>query len=604
MRLAAVLTVGVVVFAAGAAGAADAPAPRHGIAMHGEPAYGPDFEHFAYVNPDAPQGGTLRRGATGTFDTVNPYTVKGQAARGADLPFATLMVKSADEPFSEYGYLAETIRVPEDRSWVEFTLRADARFHDGEPVTASDVVFSLRTLKAKGHPFYRMYYKNVEKVKALDERTVRFTFTEGTNRELPLIVGQMPVLPEHAFRDRDFKKTTLEPIPGAGPYRIKKLEQGRYIVYEKVDDWWGADLPVTRGRFNFGTLRWDYYRDSTVALEAFKAHEYDLRRENQAKKWATAYDTAAAEAGRLVTAEIPHKRPTGMQGFVFNLRRPMFRDRRVRRALTHAFNFAWTNETLFHGQYTRTESYFSNSDLAARGLPDGRELEILKQYKGDLPPAVFNERFDPPEGDADGHDREDLRQALKLLKEAGYAFRDGALVNKETGAPFSFDILLNAAAGAAWERITLPFVKNLKRLGIDAEVRTVEASQYANRVDNFEFDMIVQVFPQSRSPGNEQRSFWHSKAARTKGSRNVAGIRSDVVDDLVSRVITAESRAGLVAASRALDRVLLWGYYVIPHWHITYDRIAYWNKFGRPDDPPEAGAQILNWWVKADKRDG
>ncbi len=586
-----------------AAAGAGEPQPRHALAVFGEPRYGPGFEHFDYVNPDAPQGGTMRRGRAGSFDTVNPFTLKGEAPYGAELPFATLMTRSADEPYTVYAYLAKSITVPDNRAWAEFTLRKDARFHDGEPVTAADVAFSLRTLKAKGKPYYRQNYRDVKKVEALDGHTVRFTFADDHNRELPLVVAEMPVLPEHAFKDRAFKTTTLEPIPGAGPYRISDLSQGRYIVYDKVADWWGDDLPVTRGRFNVGTLRWAFFRDSTVTLEAFKAHEFDVRRENQAKKWATAYDTAAVEEGRLIKAKIPHERPSGMQGFVFNVRRPIFQDRTVRRALAYAFNFQWTNQKLFYGQYTRTESYFANSALAATGLPEGRELEILKPYKDALPPEVFNKVYDPPEGRASGHDRKNLRKALELLREAGYEVRDGTLVNRETGAPFSFNILLNAASAGAWERITLPFTKNLKRLGIDATIRTVEASTYKKRRDNFDFDMVAAIFPQPEVPGNEQRGYWHSAAAATKGSRNIIGVQSDVVDALVERVISAGSREELVAACRALDRVLLWGHYVIPQWHLTYDRVAYWNRLGRPAEAPAKGVRIMNWWVKPEKRE-
>ena len=572
--------------------------PRHAIAMHGEPKYGPGFKNFDYVNPNAPKGGEVKLVAIGTFDNLNPYILKGVAAAGLGGLFETLLTNSDDEAFTEYGQIAESIEMPEDRSWVAFTLRKEARWHDGKPVTPEDVIFSLEILKTKGQPFFRFYFADVKKAEKTGPRTVRFTFSGGENRELPLIVGQMPVLPRHFWEGRQFDKTILEPPLGSGPYRIKAFEPGRSITYERVKDYWGAELPVIKGRHNFDIIRYDYYRDTTVALEAFKGGEYDFRQENVSKDWATAYDSPAVKANLIKKEEIRHQRPTGMQAFVFNIRMPLFRDPRVRRALAHAFDFEWTNKNLFFGQYTRTKSYFSNSELASTGLPGPDELEFLEPLRGKIPDEVFTKAYEPPAADGSGNIRGNLRKALRLLKDAGWVIEEGRLVNAETGAPFTFEILLNQPT---WERIALPFRRNLKRLGIDARVRTVDTAQYQKRTEDFDFDMIVDVFGQSLSPGNEQRDLWGSEAAGRPGSRNTIGIRSDAIDTLIDLVIAAPDRESLTARTRALDRVLLWGHYVIPHWHIQSFRVAYWDKFGRPAITPKYNLGFDTWWIDSGK---
>lgn len=570
----------------------------HAMAMHGEPKYGPDFKHFDYVNPDAPKGGTVTYAAIGTFDSLNPFILKGTAASGSSLPFETLLVSSQDEAFTMYGLIAETITVPENRSWVEFTLRPQARWHDGEPITVEDVIFSFRTLKEKGHPFFRAYYANVETAEKVGERKVRFTFGGGDNRELPLIIGQMPILPKHYWEGRDFAQTTLEPPLGSGPYRIERVDSGRSIALKRVEDYWGKDLPVNVGQNNFDRIRYEYYRDSTVALQALFAGGIDFRLENTAKLWATAYDVPPVRDGRIVKELIPNQLPTGMQGFAYNIRREIFKDPRVRRALAYAFDFEWTNETLFYGQYTRTESYFSNSELASRGLPTGEELEILERFRGRVPDEVFTQEYEAPSTAGPGGLRANLLQAVKLLEEAGWAVENGRRVNAETGRPFEFEILLD---NPDFERIVQPFVRNLARLGITARIRTVDTAQYRNRMDNFDFDMTVQVFGQSLSPGNEQRDFWSSEAAQIPGSRNVIGISDPVVDELIDLVISAPDRESLVARTRALDRVLLWGHYVIPHWHMQSFRVAYWNKFSRPEVSPPYGLPLNAWWIDREK---
>jgi len=567
----------------------------HAVAMHGVPKYGPGLAHFDYVNPDAPKGGQVRLSAIGTYDSLNPFTLKGVAAAGLGLTFQTLMISSDDEAFTEYGLIAERIEFPEDRSSVTFTLREAARWHDGTPITVADVIFSFETLKARGHPHYRLYYANVEAAEDLGNRRVRFHFSGGTNRELPLIMGQLPVIPQGAFTERDFEATTLTPVLGSGPYRVVDVEPGRSITYARVAGWWAADLAINRGRYNFDTLRFDYYRDGTVALEAFKAGEFDLRVENVAKMWATAYTGPAFDAGHAKREEIRHQRPTGMQAFAFNLRRPAFADRRVREALALAFDFEWTNANLFHGAYARTVSYFSNSDLASRGLPSAAELELLEPFRGEVPAEVFTEAFGPPATDGSGKDRGNLRRAAALLKEAGWHIEDGKRVHAEFDAPLRIEFLM---VSPTLQRIIMPYARNLERLGVGLDIRLVDPSQYQARLDAFDFDMVNVSFAQSLSPGNEQRDFWTIQAADTPGGRNLSGIRSPAIDALVDAVIAAPDRDGLIAASRALDRVLLWGHYVVPLYHNRSFRVAWWDMFGRPDtSPPYALGFVDTWWV-------
>jgi microcin C transport system substrate-binding protein len=571
----------------------EAPQPRHGASMYGELKYGPDFTHFDYTNPDAPKGGTVTLSAIGTFDNLNQFILKGNNAAGLGLLYDTLMASDLDEPFSEYSLIAKSITIPEDRSWVIFTLRPEARWQDGTPITVEDVIWTLETLKTKGHPFYRAYYANIVKAEKVGDHQVKMIFDGKMNRELPLIAGQMPILPKHYYEKVKFDKTTLTPPLGSGAYRIKRVDPGRTIVYERDPNYWGANLPVNRGRNNYDEVRYEYYRDANVALEAFKAGNFDIQIENNSKNWATAYTGPPFEKGLIVREEIPNQRGTGMQGFVFNTRRAIFKDPKVRAALAYAFDFQWTNKNLFYGQYQRTESYFSNSELASSGLPSPAELKLLEPYRDQLPREVFTKEYRAPS--TKGTDlRHNLRIAFGLLQEAGWEVQNGRLVNKQTGKPFTFEILL---VQPAFERICGPFVQNLKRLGIDARIRTVDTAQYQNRLDNFDFDMVVASWGESQSPGNEQRDYWGSQAADTPGSRNLAGIKSPVVDALIDKIIRAPTREDLVTATHALDRVLLWGHYVIPHWHITYDRVAYWNKFSRPKINPKYGIDLFAWWI-------
>jgi len=574
--------------------------PAHGLAMHGDLKYGPQSKHFDYVNPDAPKGGSVRLGASGTFDTFNSFIIKGNAATGLGLLYDNLMHGSADEAFTQYGQLAESVEVPKDRSWVAYTLRKEAKWHDGKPVTVEDVIWTFNTLMEKGTPFYRFYYGSVAEVIKTGERSVRFNFKPGENRELPLIVGQLTILPKHYWQGRDFTKTTLEPPIGSGPYKIEKFEPGRTITYKRVENWWGENLPINKGQYNFDQIRYDYYRDSTIALEAFKAGEFDYRAENSSKAWATAYNIPNVEQGLIKKEEISHNRSSGMQAFVFNTRRDVFKDREVRKALAYAFDFEWSNKNLFYGQYSRTRSYFDNSELAATGLPDKDELAILEPYRGRIPDEVFTTEYDPPSNDGSGKIRKNLRVATKVLKSAGWVIKDGRRVNEKTGQVLEFEVLLNSPL---FERVVLPFAKNLEKLGVKVKVRTVESSQYQRRIDTHDYDVIVGGAGQSLSPGNEQRSFWGSVAADTEGGRNTIGIKDPVIDELIEKIIAASDRKTLIASVRALDRVLQWGHYLIPHFHSKFDRIAYWNKFGRPKVTPIQGNQFLAWWVDPAKED-
>jgi len=570
----------------------------HALSMYGDLKYGPGFRHFDYVNPDAPKGGLVKLSAVGTFDSLNPFILKGVPAAGIGGVFETLSVASSDEPFSQYNLLAESVELPPDRSWVAYVLRPEARFHDGTPITAADVVWSFETLRAKGHPFYRAYYARVAKVEADGPRRARFSFAPGDNRELALIVGQLPVLSRAYWSTRAFDRTTLEPPLGSGPYRIESLEPGRSITYRRVPDYWGDRLPVNVGRNNFDVIRYDYYRDSTVALEAFKAGAYDFRQENSSKAWATGYRGPAVRDKLIRMELVDNEVPTGMQGFAFNTRRPIFRDRRVREALGHAFDFEWSNAHLFYGAYTRTRSYFSNSELAARGLPGPDELAVLAPFRGRVPEEVFTREYVPPVTDGSGFVRAGAVAALAKLREAGWVIRDQRLVDARTGAPMEFEILLHEAT---FERIALPFARTLERVGVTARVRTVDTAQYQYRLDHFDFDMTVALWPQSLSPGNEQRDLWSSEKADVPGSQNQPGIRDPAVDALIDLIVAAPDRPSLVARTRALDRVLLWGHYVIPHYHMQAFRLAFWDRFGRPAVNPPYALAFDAWWVDAAK---
>ncbi len=570
----------------------------HAITLYDEaPKYGPDFKHFDYVNPDAPVGGAFRIAPAqeASFDSFNPFIPRGNAVSTGSVE--TLMVGSEDEPFTNYGLIAETIEWPDDRSWVIFNLNPAAHWHDGSPITADDVIWTFNTLIEKGSPQYRFYYSSVDKVEKLGERRVRFNFNESNNRELPLIIGQLPVLPKDYWSKRDFTKTTLEPPLGSGPYRVALFEAGRYIEQSKVDDYWGKDHPTQVGFNNFEKIRTDFFRDVTAIRLALKSGRLDFRLENQAKAWALDYDVDVVKDGLLLKERIAHQAPQGMQGTILNTRRAIFSDVRVREAIGYAFDFEWTNHNLFFGQYTRSKSYFSNSPLAATGLPEGKELEILQAYRGQIPERVFTEVLSVPSTDGSGWARGNLRKAFALLEQAGWTVREQKLVNAQ-GDQFQFEILL---VTQGFERIMLPWIQNLRRLGMEVNVRLVDTAQYINRMRSFEFDALIASIGQSDNPGNEQRNYWTTVAAETEGSRNFSGIKSEVIDTLVEELIQSPDRETLTAYVKAIDRLLLFGFYVVPNWHLAADRILFWDKFGRPDIPLKNGVNYRRWWFDEGK---
>jgi microcin C transport system substrate-binding protein len=577
---------------------------KHGLSLFGELKYPEGFKQFDYVNAGAPKGGATRQMAFGTFDNLNMAVarVKGSVAAGLDLIYDTLLVSSLDEVATGYGLLAESVSSLPDFSAVTYRLRAQAKWHDGQPVTTDDVLFSFEQLKAND-PFYSAYYRHVTKVEKTGERDVTFTFDGPGNRELPQIVGELTVLPKHWWegtdksgQKRNIANTTLELPLGGGAYRIKEFVAGRSIVYQRVADYWGKDVNVNIGRDNFGELRYEYFRDATVAIEAFKADAIDWRTENSAKNWATAYkDVPAVKDKRIVLEEFPIKSSGGMQAFAFNLRRSKFSDPRVRRAFNFALNFEELNKQLFFGQYHRIASYFEGLELASSGLPEGAELEILNTVKDKVPPEVFTTAFSNPVSATSDDVRNNLREAIKLLREAGYEIRDQKLVDTKTGTPFTVEVLIDQPE---WERIVLPYKPSLARLGIDMSLRIVDDAQYENRMRQWDYDVIVASWGQGLSPGNEQRGYWGSQAADQPGSRNTAGIKNPAIDTLVDRLVFAKSRAELVVATKALDRVLLWNHYVVPQWTYGKVRSARWDRFGRPDTLPEYGSGGFPtvWW--------
>jgi microcin C transport system substrate-binding protein len=567
--------------------------PMTGFALFGHPALPSDFANFPYVNPNAPIGGEIVLGASGSFDSFNPFILRGRAAAESVRVYDTLLRESADEPSTGYAHLAASLEIAPDRMSVAYNLRPEAKFQDGVPVTAEDVAWTFNTLREKGRPNYRQYYAEIADVTVENPHRVVFHFKSTDSRELPLIVGEMPVLPKHWWATRDFTAPLQEAPMGSGPYRVDRYDMGRTTVLARVADYWAKDLPTARGLNNFGTIRTEYYRDSTVALEAFKSGQIDYRTENVSKNWATAYDFPAVQKGLVLKESFRHHLPTGMQTFAMNTRRPIFAERRVREAIAQVFDFEWMNKNLFFSLYTRTNSYFSNSDLASSGVPEGDELALLSQYRDKLPANLFTEPFKLPETDGSGNNREGLRRALGLLKDSGWEIKDRKLVNKD-GQQMSFEIL---SSDPTYERIETPYVQWLARLGIDAHVRTVDPAQYQHLTDDFDYDMTMSSFPESDFPGNEQRDFWTCQSAKAQGSSNITGVCDPVVDALVDKVIASPDKAQLITNTRALDRVLLWGWYGVPNWYYQYVNVAHWNRFGHPSQPVRSGNVFDAWWV-------
>ena len=572
-------------------------APEHAIAMLGAPKYAADFTHFDYVNPDAPRGGTLRLHALGSFDSLNPYIVRGKKAagihHGSGMYFETLATRARDEPFTLYGLIAQTIETPDDRSWVEFTLRPEAKFSDGTQITVADVIFSWEILKEKGLPNARATWSRIAEVTETGPRRVRFTFADDADRELPLLIaGFMPVLSADWWAIRNFDDTTLEPPLASGPFTVAEIDPGRSLTFRRNPDYWGRDLAVNAGRHNFETLRYDYFRDASVALEAFKAGDYDLRFEGDATRWATQYDFPAVRDGQVVRDVIETGVPSGLDALTFNLRKAKFSDIRVREALTLAFDFEWINKSLLHDGYARTASMFTGSDMAASGPPEGAELALLEPWRGKIPDAVFGPAYRPPATDGRGRPRANLKRAAALLDAAGWNVADGTRVDAN-GAPLQIEITIRRPSN---EKIALAFARNLERLGITATVRLVESAQFQGLIDTYDFDMVFGFWGVSLSPGNEQQNYWGAQTANLPGGRNWAGVADPAIDAMIDALGAAKTREALVAAARALDRILMWSHYVLPLYHDPGQRIAHWRHIARPTVIPVYGLQIETLW--------
>ena len=567
--------------------------PTYGLSLLGKLQLAPDFTHFPAANPDAPKGGNVTLAAIGSFDSLNPFIIRGSPAGSVARVWDTLLADNPDEPSAGYAHLAQWVDVAADGRSVTFVLRPEARFSDATPVLASDVVWSFNTLREKGRPFYRSYWADVADVQATGERTVVFHFKSGENRELPMILGQLPVMPEHWWRGRDFAAPLVDAPVGSGAYRVDQVSMGSSITFKRVPGWWAANLPTGRGLNNFDTIRYEYFRDPTVAFEAFKAGQVDFRSENSAKDWATRYDFPALAKGLVKKEALPQSLPTGMQAFAMNTRRGVFKDKRVRQAMDEVFDFQWMNKNLFYDTYARTESYFSNSEYASSGVPQGAELALLEPFRAELPPGLFTTPFVLPVTDGSGNNREGLRRALDLLKAAGWTVKDRKLVDA-SGQQMSFEILLG---DPAFERVGLPYTQWLGRLGIDAHIRTVDAAQFQKRMDDLDFDMAEQAVGESESLGNEQTEYWTCGAAKQPGTQNVSGICDPAVDALVADVVGAKTHEDLVTAAHALDRVLLWGWYMVPQWHLRELHVAYWNRFGHPAAPVRTGLFFASWWL-------
>ncbi len=570
------------------------------IALYGKSKYDKDFKAFDYVNPNAPQGGKIVLPAYGTFDNFNPYIFKGVAATFvAGLSFETLGTSPVDDPFTVYPLLAEKFDLPEDKSYVGFILNPNAKFSDNSPVTADDVVFSFNAIMEKGSPIYKMYYSDVDRVEKINDREVRFYFKDGTeNKELPMILAQFSIFSQKDWEGREFDKPTLRVPLGSGPYVVKDFQVNKYVELEKNPNYWGKNLPSQRGFNNFDTIRYDYYQDTTVTLQALFAGNIDAREEYIAKIWMTGYDNELIKSGKVKKENIEHNNPAVLQNFAYNVRRDKFKDRRVRKALDLAFNFEWANEKLFYNQYKRLFSYFTNTGMEATGLPEGKEKEILLKYADKLAPDIFTKPYELTVNSDIYDSRRNLKKAVALLKDAGYDFVDGKMTNLQTGEPLEIEILSNSANGATFTKVMLPFIENLRKIGVKAVFRNLEVNIFKNRLDNFDFDMAIVSYRVSQLPGNEQRDYWGSASADIKGSNNIIGIKNEVVDDLIKGLVAAQEKDDYVAYVKALDRVLLSENYMIFQWYSPYSRVAYWDKFGQPETDIKTGFQPFTWWIK------
>lgn len=566
----------------------------YGLSLYGDFKYPENFTHFQYANPNAPKGGVFKQASIGSFDSLNPFIVKGNAATGIAMIYDTLLKQSSDEPFSSYGLIAEKVKVADDFSSVSFLINENARFHDGKSIQASDVKFSFELLIEKGNPHYRSYYASVKEVIVDTPLQVTFHFKESGNRELPLIIGQLPILPAHYWTEKNFSKSSLAIPLGSGPYQVANVQAAKRITYQRVKDYWAKDLPVNKGMFNFDRLVFDYYRDDSVAFEAFKSGAFDYRLESTSKRWATGYTGKNFDSGKIITAQIADKNPQGMQGFWFNLRKDKFKDVRVRQAISLLFDFEWANKALFYGAYTRINSFYSGSELSTGREISQAELDILAPYQASLTSSVF-EPIAFSQTNADGNVRPQMRQAVKLLEKAGYHLKESKMQDKN-GQQLSFEFLLYSKD---FERIVHPFRRNLQRIGIKTSIRLVDVSQFINRLNNFDFDLVSMRKGQAISPGNEQLGYWGCASAMQVGTANWAGICLPVIDELVTKLIMADTREELVNTTKALDRVLLTEHIVIPQWYLAASRLAYWDKFSRPKIAPSYDLGLSTWWINS-----
>lgn len=570
------------------------------ISVYNQPKYADNFNHFDYADPRAEKGGRIVMPEYGGFDNFNPFIFKGIAtAQVANLSLDSLGIVPVDDPYTVYPLIAQAFDLPSDKSYVGFILDERARFQDGTPITANDVIFSYQALMEKGQPLYKVYYADVEKVEKISDREVRFYFKKGSqNRELPLILAQLKIYSAKDWKDKDFSKPTLDVPLGSGPYRLEKFEPGRYLVFKRNLDYWARNLPSRKGFFNFDEVRFDYYQDTTVTLQALFAGSIDVREEYISKIWVTGYDNHMVKEGKIIKENMAHNNAATLQMFAFNLRQPKFQDRRVRQAIALAFNFDWANDKLFYNQYQRLYSYFTNTGMEATGLPQGKELALLTKYKQELPPDIFTTAPANPRHANYKETRRHLREAVKLLQTAGYDFIDGKMTNLATGAPLEFEVLSNSANGNTFTRVMLPFINNLAKIGIKLSFRNLEINVFKNRLDNFDFDMAIISYGVSQLPGNEQAEMWGSSSANIKGSYNMMGIQNPVADELIKGIITAQNKDEYEAYVRALDRVLLNESYMIPQWYSPYQRVAYQNKFNHPQTTVKAGFQPMTWWAK------
>lgn len=568
----------------------------HALCLHGKPKYTENFRHFDYVNPQAPRGGTLVMPAIGTYDNFHRYAQRGVSAADSERFYDTLMVASLDEENVYYGLIARQVEYPADHSWIVFYIHPDARHQDGKPITAEDVVFSFNKFFNEGVPQFKQYFKPVKEVTALDQQKVKFILEKG-DKKLLIALADLVVLPKHYWESRNFSEPLTEIPVGSGAYTVKDYKTGQYVVYHRVIDYWAVDHPVRKGQMNFDQIRYDYYRDQTVAFEAFKAGEYDIRQENIAKNWATLYTGPAFDAGHIIREEIPHEIPQGMQAFVFNIQRPFFKDRRVRMAINYALDFEWMNKNLFYGQYTRTRSYFQNTRYEAKSLPDEAELKLLEKIKDPIPREVFTQIYQPPVTDGSGNIRPQLRKAMALFRSAGWTIRDKRLVDKTSGQPMEFELLLYSPS---MERVAIPFQKNLERMGIRMNIRLVDTTQFTNRFRSRDFDMISAGYSARFYPDDQLKIVWHSDYL--DHTYNIAGVTDPAVDFLVEGIAeNQENLSALIVYGRALDRVLTWNHYVVPQWHLSRFRIAYWNKFSRPEVRPKYDLGLDTWWIDKEK---